>query len=359
MNARDHENPLDLIAWDSFSPEAYTGDSPAPRFIGGGLFPVGEVGVLAGEGGIGKSFLTLVISESIDAPCFSLFSEDSRPNIDHRLVTIRKSLGTTGNPASRYVATASIPEDCRLMAFNAITGEVDELPMFEVLRRHLDAWQAAGHSPIVFLDNLTSLITVDSNKAEQAGPALAKLNALAQEFEASVIVLHHMTKSSGREAADWRTRIRGSGAIVDASRFAYTMHAASAEVAATVRSKLDLDGDAEIVALALVKSNGPLRRAPTYYARQPDGFLLELPRVDFLSDEDALVELIRGSASNGQRYKLTGRQGLFESQLPTWPGRLGNMGRDRLRALARSGLATGRIVTDADGFLVIGVAADD
>lgn len=355
MNAPAEFDLHRLIERGAFSAAAFKGESQAPEFIDSGKrFPVGEAGVMAGEGGIGKSFAALRDMEKAgmrDVPCIAVFSEDSWANVDRRLKIVRSNLGISKpHDGSFYITTQALPADCRVMAFNQFTNELTRLPMFDFLKIRLDTFKAQGRRSLVYLDNLTSLFSIDPNKAEQAGPVMLALNQLASETDACVIALHHLTKGDGK--GDQRARIRGSGGIVDQSRFAFVMTKAADDVAKYARTTLNLPADAEIVTRALVKSNGPLNRIPVHYVRQGDGFLLRLPDIDFMSNEDALVELIRSAAAKGVRYTKSGQQnGLYPNRHDGWPGGLGKLGRNAMQWLAASLIESGRLTADDKGFL--------
>ncbi len=356
MNAPEM-SPHDSIDWSVFSAIAYRGDSPPVRFIVAGRWPVGEAGVLAGESGISKSMRSLQEAEEVGSRggiSLIINTEDSRPNVDRRLKNIRAHMKDGHKPCgmSLYIATQGLDVDCRLMAFDQFTLVVTTLPMFDWLRRILLAWAAEGHTPLVFLDNFTTLFSIDPNKAEHAGPVMAKLNALASETKSCIVVIHHMTKGSG---TDYRSRIRGSGGIVDASRFAYVMHATDEDTAKHLKVTLKLPATAELVSVEPVKMNGPLKRSSIHYWRKEDGYLQELEHVVFISEADALIQVIREAAARGISYTKAGKDtGLFACRNEGWPGSLGKLSRNKLQGLASMLLEGGRLVVDAVGHLAVG-----
>jgi hypothetical protein len=342
-------NPFFGLNYDRFKASSYDGSSPPARRILG-KHPAGEAGIAAGLGGIGKSYLMLIQMEEATSKgitCIGVFSEDSRATIDRRLKTIRDKTGWVPKANSMYIATSDIDIDCALLSFDQFQNGLAKMPLLEWLEFQLEAINAAGEDAIVVIDNFTTLIRVESNKAEHAGVAMAMLTKLAQKTGACIYVLHHVNKEA---TTDHRKSIRGSGGIVDQGRFAQVLHEVESAVADLLREKLKLPSNAEIVTMQVVKSNGGMKQASRHYVREDDGFLRELPSVEFVTDDDALVQLISESSAKGVFFTKSGKvNGLYACRNASWPGRIGTLGKNALQNLAGRLISGGKLNAGPDG----------
>lgn len=364
------EQFLDLISLDqigNFRPNAYKGNAPEPRYIVDRRIPHGVAMLIAGAGGVGKSFLKLDCIEAISggcsrafggdivtkgAPCIGVFSEDDRDEIDRRLRTIRQHRNITPSEHGLILPTINVEADMTLFRFDAVQACVETTQAYAWLERVAAATIAqCGELGLVVLDNLSTLAAIDANRAEQVQPIWHALNRFAAKFDCTVAVLHHLRKDS---SGDIRNAIRGSSALVDGCRAAYVLHILDPTTAAPIIEASNLDKGTEIVRLELVKANGAMLRAPVTYWRAVDGYLHEMRGLNVLTVEEALLEVVRTSPVP---LKKSGKNGLHEARNSTWPAILQGLGRDKLIRAANDALAHKRLVISSKG--ILGVPPDD
>lgn len=347
-----------------FRPASYIGEVKARRDVIHGRLPAGKVVLLAGSGGAGKSFLLLQIAEAIQnstgkafgdtisgpyngLPCILLFGEDDRSSLDLRLKVIRNK--QTGQPVEHcgiYVPCPDLDQSARLVVRDDYTRNIVPTEAFEWLEKTVELEAAAhGGVALIAIDTFTALLGVDANSPEDVQGCYNLLSRLARRHDCCVIVTHHLNKGS---AQDSRQKIRGSTAIVDGVRAAYTIEQVEGREAANLLKSAQLDPDRDLLRVALQKDNLGLSRAPIYYLRESDGYLQDVS--DKISGQDgpeaALLTIIKSFNEAGTVVKKTGGQGLYSLRLDDWPKVL--QSRDKLTTLANSLIQSGKVRVDQE-----------
>lgn len=345
---------------DAFRPTAYRGQSPARKDLIEGRLPRGKVVILAGEGDVGKSWLLLQLFDAINdggaaeafggkvvrhgLPCYILSGEDDWVSTDIRLKTIRKV--SNGIPADHGAIIPAPDIGHMALVKRDHMGAIVATEAYSWLDGIL-AEERGKHGDLGFLavDTFSTFIPVNANDAAEVQAAISLLASLATKHDICVIVTHHVAKGSEHGT---RASIRGSTALVDGSRAAYTLY----------RDKDDdkLEGfEGEIIKLRCVKNNLGLDRDEIVLLRQADGLLVDISDLVALNKVDplqALVHVVTDMASRGQRVTKTGkRDGLNALKQPAWPGGLGSLARDKLQELADEALENGLLRAE-DGGLV-------
>jgi hypothetical protein len=203
-------------------------DLPAPRWIWDELIPEGEVALLYGDGGVGKSLLALHLAidvaagrpcmeeETLKAPVLALFCEDSEASVQERA---RVCLG------ERKIADASkLPFDlwCKpsgetYLAVISDNGEVEERPMLHRLRAEL---KRIGPGALVILDSMADLFAMNENLRLPVNAAMKQvLGTLCRDYEATTLVLAHPSKASRIDGSNYS----GSTAFNNAVRQRLTL----------------------------------------------------------------------------------------------------------------------------------------
>jgi RecA-family ATPase len=180
-------------------------------------FVRGTVGALVSPGGLGKSYWSLAVAVAISAGAkgdltglkpaegrvLVLSKEDPIEVLEHRVHALAKVL-------PKSVSYAGV--DYR----SCVGMDIDVMaePWFSSLR------DAAKGTRLVVLDTLTRFHKLDENSAKDMGQLLAQLERLAAESGASVLFLHHTSKSAVVNGqATMQQAARGSSVLVDNARW--------------------------------------------------------------------------------------------------------------------------------------------
>lgn len=346
-----------------FNPRTFRGDSPGRADIIEGRLPRGKLVILAGEGDVGKSWLLLDLFCAINdgmtnqafggrvvaqAPCVYLSGEDDFRTVDLRLKAIREPFQV--EPAE-HGAILPAPDIGPLhLVRRDYDNTVKPTDVFGWLDRQLQVQRDAfGDLGFLVVDTFSTFLPVNANAPEEVQGAYAALTHLAAKHDVCVIVTHHTSKGSEQGS---RASVRGSTAVVDGARAAYAMFRPPADEAAKV---VDLTGiDGEVVRLQIVKNNLGLHRAPITFIRQSDGRLVDvsdLLTLGQVAPEQALVQVLSQFQAQGRKVTKTGNAGLYPQRDSSWPGGLGKLSRDNLKALVEKAIGQG-LVTVLDGSLV-------
>jgi len=192
--------------------------------------PLGEVTVLAGDGGVGKSMIALSIAATLSigltpftlaecAPCHVLF------------VTAEDDAARTLKPrASHYEL-----DETRIHVLDCGLG----MSADKWIEKVTAACKEFG-AKLVVIDPLQAFSDGrDLNKLHEARAAMATFHRLARETGCAVLIISHFNKGTGGKA---QYRVNGSADIVNAAR------------SALIAGVVERDGD-EIKVMAHVKSN--------------------------------------------------------------------------------------------------------
>lgn len=188
----------------------YTGLRDLDALLGG-LAP-GDLTVLAGRPGHGKSALALTIADTLargQQPVAYFSLEMRRAELAQRLIAMRTGVGAQTQRQHRYT-------DTELEAAIAAIGQIAELPIAvhdqrgltveDVRARTLRHAQAVGGVALVVVDYLT-LITAEqargTNRAQAVGEISRGLKRLAGDADAPVLALAQLNRQlDGRTG--WR-----------------------------------------------------------------------------------------------------------------------------------------------------------
>lgn len=361
----------------AFTPSSFKGDTPERIDLVTGRFPRGKVVLLAGAGGVGKSFLLLQAFEAVNGgashqtlggqivgkelPCFCLMGEDDRGSLDLRLRAIREH-----NPSVKPVDHGHIwpvPNIGHMpLVKKGWDGTIKPTEVLEWLERILTGALAEyGSLGFLVVDTFSTLLPVDANKPDEVQAAFSFLTSLAARLDLCVIVTHHMNKGAGADAdrtktaEELRSGIRGSTALEAAVRAAYVLHKLGSGDADRVRREAQMDDyTGDVIQLCLVKDNLGLRTDAVTYIRMPNGTLQDVSGLlgRRMSDEEALLQVVQGANDAGRKLTKTGTDGLFASRAASWPGNLSTMARAPLERLANQLIEDGRLIADAKGLTV-------
>lgn len=178
-----------------------------------GRFAKGHIALVAGDGGKGKSIMTLDLSSRISAGR-PLPGEDApRPPGRVLLLNVEDGQADTIRPR----AEAAGADLSRILVLDLLNGGrppqlPDDIPLLEQVIKD------AGDIELVVLDPLNACIPVrlDAHKDQHVRQALQPLAALAQKYHVAIALVVHLNKAS--DAAATLYRVSGSIGIGAAAR---------------------------------------------------------------------------------------------------------------------------------------------
>ena len=209
----DSDGGIGLICMADVQPEPV-------NWLWPGRFAIGKLSIVAGDPGLGKSFLTLDIAARVskgiswpDSPMAEnpagavllLSAEDDPAD------TIRPRLDAAGADAARIMALATVKDR------NGKPSPFDLTRDIPVLERTIAQIEGCR---LVVIDPVTAYLgATDSHKNAEVRAVLARLSELAARHKVAVIAVSHLNKGAG--PAMYRTM--GSLAFVAAARAAWAV----------------------------------------------------------------------------------------------------------------------------------------
>ncbi len=294
--------------WDSVDPiDVTTALTTAPAemdFVLPGLC-AGTVGAIVSPGACGKSLLALQIAVSIATgidlaglesdefklkrgKVLYLCAEDPHVILHQRLHDIRKyaemRLGLDVDGVERFVKSAAegLEVRCLIGAF----ANLSDARIRTELRR------IAAGCRLIIIDTLRRVHALDESDSGEMARLVSFLEELCSKSilsdDASVLFLHHTTKSSSRDGADEQQASRGSSVLTDNVRLQYNLVPMSAEVAREYKVPMNRRG--YFVRLCCTKANYCKPPHDRWYERNQGGVLapidpahlkFELSKLDF------------------------------------------------------------------------------
>ena len=180
--------------------------------------PHGRLTVLAGDGGVGKSFLTLAIASTVST---GARWPDGEPNSGPGSVvilnaeddpgdTIRKRLDACGADVRRVYTVDGVKR--------RHDGEVDYFSLVDDLRALEEKIIEVG-AKLCIVDPLGAYLPgIDSHKDSEVRTVLGPLAALAQRTDCAILTVAHVTKAQTSKAAH---KVGGSLAFTNAARMCW------------------------------------------------------------------------------------------------------------------------------------------
>lgn len=213
---------------------------PALDFVLPGLL-AGSVGMIVGQGAVGKSFLALQIGLAVASgrpvagglwPAPSpgrvtlIFGEDQPMLLQERLYWLRQQEGLSDGNADdideKLDMRSGFGHDMRILQKTRdglISG-----PFLEVVRA------AAEGQRLLILDPLAFLHDGDENDNGAATRLMQTLQAVARDTGATIILLHHVSKgSTGDDGKESWAAARGASALTTACRWQVNLTPPSAK----------------------------------------------------------------------------------------------------------------------------------
>ena len=365
----------------TFRLDTYTQGTPPPqKFLLEPIMPQGVVGLLFGEGGVGKSLVALDLCIQIakraitqdpvifwpgplggripnDAGGATVFItlEDDRSEIHRRTTSVDPNGIRFGAPVYVIPALdlpnfdpALVKDEKRNAALTALaTKHLPEL-LDNIIRK------SGHHIALLALDPAGDFISADESSATYVKALMRHLRVLSKRFGCTILLLGHTAKNDGKQS------MRGSSAWVANSRFAYALWKPNDKEdekrAGQLVREHGLDAD-RIVFGSLIKANhagAPVDRLAKYVRDPQSGRLNEAPRqsTDHGPTDEELVNALVAScaeyAAAGMPFTHTGTSGLYEGR-EDLPEPLSTLSKVRLTKLGEVALGRGMLVKAKTG----------
>ena len=276
----------------------FAGAAPEQKFLIGDTIPLGVPVVFAAAGDSGKGMMTLDLAMKVASgegmqssfgglvaqhgSAVILSAEDDRDELHRRVSRLdpmnkrsayQHDLVVVPLPNEGGVFPIMKKEDNSYVVDDEFTNIYEEILQMEDLA-------------LIVIDPMASFVHADVNADPAAGAAFMGLLAqMATETGATVMVNHHMAKISDGDSIETpeqaRNKIRGTSAIVDGVRSAFSVWQVKEETARKVCKDLNIPYARNAVFDgAVVKSNGPAKRDVRHFIRNPNTGLLEDRTID-------------------------------------------------------------------------------
>lgn len=197
------------------------------RWLWPGRFARGKLSLIAGQPGLGKSFLTLDMAARVSRGDAWPLEEGAPIRAPENVVllsaeddiadTIRPRLDAAGAVVERVYAVSTVPAGATLdgKARRAPFRVTEHLPMLDRVIEQI------GGCALVIIDPISAYLgKTDSHNNSEVRDALVPLAAFAAKHQAALVVVTHLNKSQQANALN---AIIGSVAFVAAARAAYVV----------------------------------------------------------------------------------------------------------------------------------------
>ena len=292
----------------------YLEDPPERKWLVENRIPLGISCLVAGQGGVGKSFTLLDFALKVaggdqamhvekafggeiktNGVVVYITAEDSRDVIHRRIASLDSP--TIRQRAKDKLIIVPLPDLGGPSSFIAHQfGTFGPTQEYLDLRKQLIELDKEHDLVTVIVDPMQPFTSADIN----ADPAAAQyfwsmFNELSSKLNATVIVSHHMRKEGSfsiKKPAEARLAIRGTGALVDGCRLVIAMWLMPEHEELVLAQRLGFEtGTGAAVNIAIVKANDMADMTPLAYIRAENGLLEDrTPEVMEILDDSTTLE---------------------------------------------------------------------
>lgn len=184
-----------------------------------GLFPRGYVSVVAGEPGVGKTWLMLDI-------CRSIAENIPGPGDPVNPYPLGKSLLFAGETGVRMLIDrmsllGGITElsRCRVVSSHEMSRlDIDVMLNTSIGRKNIEGAVAQYRPDLVFFDTVISFMGAGKDESSQVDmtDSIRGLSMIASQYDTAIVLLHHFRKRSKAELSE---RVRGLDEVIGTSAF--------------------------------------------------------------------------------------------------------------------------------------------
>lgn len=219
----DSETEVAPVVFPAIDVSSLEGKTPPPReWHVDELIPTGTVTILNGDGGTGKSLISLQLAASTitggywlgrevkQGRCMFVTAEDDMDELHRRLadIAIDQQVGMVDLEGLVVVSLAG--EDAIMATPNGKSNIIKPTRLFETLQEHVAKLEPA----LVVLDTLADLFGGEENQRAQARQFISLLRGLATHHDTTVLLLAHpslsgMASGSGTSGSTaWSNSVR-------------------------------------------------------------------------------------------------------------------------------------------------------
>lgn len=312
-----------LSEWDSMS--AFSGEPPLREWLVRGVFPRGQVSLVAAAGGIGKSYMLLAIARDVATqnmlrpPHFGGNLELTGSTVyisaedDH--IEIHSRIASLGGPVKGLYAVPLPNAGGAKPYFHMVDKQFVASDHWVALMAQL---KTIPDLTTLIIDPIQPLCAMDLNMPEAAQFVCSFLADAAANLNISVIVAHHFRKSTVTSPEDARNAIRGTAGLVDGVRSVYALWQAQENDSKKICKKLGVPHKHDAVVFGcVVKGNSQKLSGVRTFVRHESGILTDRSNEvrDYVGSEmlpGVLAEIIGEAAEKGKPYTKTGVNGIYE-----------------------------------------------
>jgi len=292
----------------------YLGDPPEQEWLVENRIPLGISGLVAGQGGVGKSFTLLDfalkvaggdqgmhLEKAFGSPILKnglavyITAEDSKDVLHRRIASLQDP--TIRERAKDRLIVVPLPDLGGPASFiSSEMGVFGPTQAYLDIRAQLIELDKEHNVVLVIIDPLQPFTSADIN----ADPAAAQywwslMNELCAKIRATVLVSHHMRKEGAwsiKKASEARQAIRGTSALVDGCRLAIALWAIPEGEEYILAQKLGFEtGIGAAVNMAIVKTNDLADMSPISCIRAENGLLVDrTPEIMEILDDSASLD---------------------------------------------------------------------
>jgi len=307
---------------------------PERAWVLPGLIPRGVAGIVAAQGGAGKSHMSIALAVELalgeggwfgdfavrePAGTIIVSAEDDRSELHRRLVAAIEARGDLDTEQRK-----SLARRVRLVDVTGTRVRVDMTELADGLARLVDEVEDCK---LIILDPLSRLLPegAELNSQEAAGEIHNAIDVIVRRTGCAVLVLHHVGKLHQRQRTDLsQAAATGSAQLVDLARLAINLKPLNEDEAA----ELGLEAVAgRFVAMGVSKSNYAPLPSDLIIFRRAGGGALVYEKVPSVGEREVAAAERRRAALIGVIRAM--EQSVTKEQATR--AAAGSMGRNRAR----------------------------
>jgi len=329
--------PLRAARVDYFLEES----PPKKSWLIADCLPLAKSGMLAGQGGGGKSYFALQMAIAVATGtdfmgiwkvpkarmALYLAAEDDEDELHRRVRAIADGMAqASGQPELFY---ANLRKNLHVKSMVGVDNRLTtddwgkEVVQTDYVGRLLHTIAGNGRFGLIIIDPASRFRGGDENRASDATRFVEALECLASATGATVLVIHHVNKWSSREGEQMQQAARGSSAFTDGVRWQMNLASLTANEAKEYAVPEDERG---YYVTATVTKNNYAPPQPKVFLKRGDGGVLSAAQLTSKKAQQnadlatRVLDLIREEAKRGALYSKSkfeatfgGKDGIFKT----------------------------------------------